>query len=145
MNDIEKRARELLAAEWSKLSFDAPAEELISGCELPPVIAAGVRAIIAALTTPDGWVRAVDRELVTAEIGVANPDDSFEVASQKLHELIMWHVKVATDPAVNGGFLLVPVEPTEEMLVAGYGWQSAGAYLEESWKAMVDARPEVNP
>ncbi|EKT2104898.1 hypothetical protein QD001_001362 [Stenotrophomonas maltophilia] len=54
---IEKRARELLAKEWEKLSFDAPVEELRAGCELPPVVAAGVRAIVAALSAnpfPDG-------------------------------------------------------------------------------------------
>ncbi|HGM7097165.1 hypothetical protein JY407_05125 [Stenotrophomonas maltophilia] len=47
---IEKLARELLAKEWEKLSFDAPVEELRAGCELPPVVAAGVRAIVAALS-----------------------------------------------------------------------------------------------
>jgi len=54
---IEKQARELLAKEWEKLSFDAPVEELREGCELPPVVAAGVRAIVAALSahpSPDG-------------------------------------------------------------------------------------------
>ncbi|MBN5011471.1 hypothetical protein ACJ6WJ_04650 [Stenotrophomonas maltophilia] len=54
---IEKQARELLAKEWEKLSFDAPVEELREGCELPPVVAAGVRAIVVALSahpSPDG-------------------------------------------------------------------------------------------
>ncbi|MBN4944862.1 hypothetical protein JY432_02175 [Stenotrophomonas maltophilia] len=54
---IEKQARELLAKEWETLSFDAPVEELREGCELPPVVAAGVRAIVAALSAhpfPDG-------------------------------------------------------------------------------------------
>ena len=53
------------------------------------------------------WVRAIDRELVNAHLGVANTDDSIEVASAKLNELIRWHVDVATDPRVNGGYKLV--------------------------------------
>ncbi|WP_224329019.1 MULTISPECIES: hypothetical protein [Stenotrophomonas] len=54
---IEKQARDLLAKEWEMLSFDAPVEELREGCELPPVVAASVRAIVAALSAhsfPDG-------------------------------------------------------------------------------------------
>lgn len=54
------------------------------------------------------WQAAIDRELVCAEIGVANTNESFEDASKKLSELISWHVAVAIDPAVNGWFVLVP-------------------------------------
>lgn len=108
-----------------------------------------LRQAIAALTLPDAYVRAVDRELVTAEIGVANNDDSFEGASQKLHDLIIWHVQVATDPAVNGGFVLVPVEPTEEMAQATVynGIDYTHAFDMEDFRrdyaAMLAARPEV--
>ena len=56
-----------------------------------------------------GWLAAVDRELVNAHLGVANADDDVETASRKLSELIDWHVAIATDPAVNGGFKLTPV------------------------------------
>lgn len=94
MNDIEKRARGLLAIACETADLGRCAEYLRSEEPLLTDDQIAVNAIIAALTPPEGYV-------------------------------------------------LVPVEPTEEMLIAGYGWQSAGAYLEESWKAMVDARPEI--
>ena len=62
---------------------------------------------------PDGWLRAIDEALVVAHIGVANESDAYEEAKAKLNSLICFHVDVATDPAVNGGWKLVPIEPTE--------------------------------
>jgi hypothetical protein len=53
-----------------------------------------------------GWLIAADEELVCAHLGVAELSDSFETAKVKLKTLIDWHVAVATDPAVNGGFSL---------------------------------------
>ncbi len=47
--DDQQRARELLAQEWRKLSEDAPADMLVAGCELPPLVAASIAAITAAL------------------------------------------------------------------------------------------------
>lgn len=70
-------------------------------------------------SVPDGWLRAIDEALVTAHIGVANAHDTYEQAKAKLDNLIGFHVDVATDPAVNGGWKLMPVEPTQEMLDAG--------------------------
>jgi len=61
-------------------------------------------------SVPDGWLRAIDEALVVANIGVANPDDTYEQAKAKLDSLVGFHVDVATDPAVNGGWKLVPVE-----------------------------------
>lgn len=57
---------------------------------------------------PDGWLRAIDEALIVAHIGVANPSDTYEQAKAKLDSLIGFHVDVATDPAVNGGWKLVP-------------------------------------
>ena len=67
-------------------------------------------------SVPDGWLRAIDEALVTAHIGVANAHDTYEQAKAKLDNLIGFHVGVATDPAVNGGWKLVPIKPTEEMI-----------------------------
>ena len=61
-------------------------------------------------SVPDGWLRAIDEALVATHLGVANADDSYEAAKRKLNELIGWHTDVATDPAVNGGFKLVPAD-----------------------------------
>lgn len=65
-----------------------------------------------------GWLRAVDEELVNTHLGVANASDSYEEAKKKLNALICWHTAVATDPAVNGGYRLVPLAATWEMLDA---------------------------
>ena len=55
-----------------------------------------------------GWVRAADEELVCCGIGVAHANESYEDAKRKLRMLVQWHVDVATDPEVKGGFVLVP-------------------------------------
>ena len=63
----------------------------------------------------EGWLRAIDEALVVTHLGVANVSDTYEQAKAKLDNLIGFHVDVATDPAVNGGWKLMPVEPTEEV------------------------------
>lgn len=78
-----------------------------------------ILSFIAEFGPTAGWAAAADRELVAVELGVAKIDDSTDVAAAKLRELIDWHVRAAIDPAVNGGYVLVPVEPTKEMLDAG--------------------------
>lgn len=50
---------------------------------------------------------AVDRELISCHLGTANDDDGDTVAGEKLSQVIDWHVSVATDPKVNGGYHLV--------------------------------------
>lgn len=68
---------------------------------------------------PEGWLQAIDEALVVAHIGVANPSDTYEQAKAKLDTLIGLHVDIATDPAVNGGWQLVPIEPTDHMRTEG--------------------------
>ena len=63
---------------------------------------------------PEGWLRAIDEALVVTHLGVANGSDTYEQAKAKLDNLIGFHVDVATDPAVNGGYRLVPIELTHE-------------------------------
>lgn len=63
---------------------------------------------------------AVDYELVLAHLGVTDRNDSPDEALRKLRLLIDWHVSVALDPKVNGGFVLVPYKnTTAEMRDAG--------------------------
>ena len=54
----------------------------------------------------NAWQQAIDHELVTAHLGVAGAA-TIEEARKTLHELICWHIDVATDPATNGGKVLV--------------------------------------
>ena len=77
-------------------------------------------------SVPAGWLRAIDEALVVTHLGVANADDSYEAAKRKLNELIGWYTDVATDPAVNGGFKLVPADE-----------QSAPSVLDDGFKRAV--------
>ena len=62
-------------------------------------------------SVPEGWLRAIDEALIVTHLGVANSEDTYEQAKAKLDSLIGFHVDEASDPAVNGGWKLVPVEP----------------------------------
>ena len=102
-------------------------------------------------SVPEGWLRAIDEALVTAHIGGANAHDTYEQAKAKLDNLIGFHVDVATDPAVNGGWKLVPIEPTSEMLGAGedtfvttYTGTPVSAPI-DVYRAMLAAAPETKP
>ncbi len=68
---------------------------------------------------PEGWLRAVDEALVVCHLGVAEANDSYEDAKAWLDRVIAFHIDVATDPTVNGGFQLVPKEPTRHMKTKG--------------------------
>lgn len=102
-------------------------------------------------STPEGWLRAIDEALIVAHIGVANESDTYEQAKAKLDNLISFHVDVATDPAVNGGWKLVPIEPTYEMLEAGED-TCVPTYTDtpvsvpfDVYSAMLAATPEAKP
>lgn len=102
-----------------------------------------------AASVPNGWLRAIDEALVVAHIGVANPNDTYEQAREKLNNLIGFHADVATDPAVNGGWKLVPIEPTPGMIDAAeyVDWGDAdvrGSCI-NAWDRMLAAAPEAKP
>lgn len=59
------------------------------------------------------WQQAVDQGRVAAHLGIAGDGVTDEQAVEQLGELIDWHIAVATDPTVNGGFKLVPAQQTE--------------------------------
>ncbi len=56
MDAIEKRARELLAAQCRRHGFEFGAYQILEGSNLPPFGAASLNAIITALTPPEGSV-----------------------------------------------------------------------------------------
>jgi len=60
------------------------------------------------------WLRVMDEALVVSHCGVANFSDSYDVARKKLHDLIHLEIRMATDPAVNGGFALHKLPNTPE-------------------------------
>lgn len=97
---------------------------------------------------PAGWLTAIDNDLVVAHLGVADASDSFDEARRKLYALINWHIAVATDPAVNGGWQLVPVEPMDEMLTvlddcAGDTITKPRSLACAIWQEMVNKAPEA--
>jgi len=75
---------------------------------------------LAAPPLREGWIRAIDEALVCWYIGIADAADTYEAAREKLHKLISIEIDAATNPAVNGGKVLVPREATKEMRAAGY-------------------------
>lgn len=97
-------------------------------------------------SVPEGWLRAIDEALVVAHVGVANEIDTYEQAKAKLDSLIGFHVDVATDPDVNGGWKLAPIVSTDEMDKAGAN--HTDGYLSTAqmvWDAMLTAAPEFKP
>lgn len=56
------------------------------------------------------YEKAIDQELICANIGCVCEGDDYETAQKNLSELIRWHVDVATDERVNGGYRLVLVD-----------------------------------
>lgn len=82
-------------------------------------VAAKLRGIASALDKPSPWVVAADTELVVANIDIASESDTYEQAIAKLNRLIHYHIDVATNPQVNGGYKLVKIEPDATMLAAG--------------------------
>ena len=94
-------------------------------------------------SVPGGWLRAIDEALVVAHVGVANESDTYEQAKAKLDSLIGFHVDVATDPAVNGGWKLAPIVSTDEMDRAGA--DHTDGYLSTAqmvWDAMLATAPK---
>lgn len=91
MDEIEQRARELLAAEFEKDGYHQTGGKARDGYwdDHP-----SIRAIIAALTPPEGYV-------------------------------------------------LVPVEPTEEMLKVGYSWMMGRIVMRSLYDELLAARPEA--
>ena len=97
-------------------------------------------------SVPDVWLRAIDEALIVAHIGVANAHDTYEQAKAMLDNLLRFHVDMAIDPAVNGGYKLVPIEPTDEMLRAIRAQRSGarkGRGDRADWKAWLAAAPEA--
>lgn len=55
------------------------------------------------------WQQAIDIELVSSGLGVAD-EATLDEAREALRELIHWHIDVATNPLVNGGYVLTKLE-----------------------------------
>ena len=87
----------------------------------------------------DNWMQAADEMLVSAGIGVAEPGDDLDTAKRKLGELIDWHVSVTLDERVSGGYRLVPVEPTPDMLFALDAGRAAYGSMRGGYRAMLEA------
>jgi len=99
----------MIQYEGKCMGFVPSKEENTVPVYLAPTIPEGTLLYLSP-TIPPGWLRAVDEAMVGSHLGVADASDSYEVAKKKLNDLICWNIQVATDPAVNGGMVLVPEE-----------------------------------
>ena len=90
----------------------------------------------------DVWKQALDHELLTWDM--ATPKNAtFEQALKKLRILLNITQSVAVDPSVNGGYVLVPVEPTEKMIDAGLMFhRQFSSSISHVYKAMIQAAKE---
>ncbi len=93
MDAIEKRARELLAAEYVKQGLNNHAD-MIGNSRIPnPADALAIRAIIVALTPPDGYVLAPVVPTEEMEFIVGNPHEA----------RFYWEAMIAARPGVPNG------------------------------------------
>lgn len=91
-------------------------------------------------------VHALEEELMLAHL---KPLKSYSSAKEAISDLINWHVETSRDPRVNGGYILVPLIPTEEML---YKVMNTGLYhdceemakgvLTDEYRTMLAAAPK---
>ncbi len=113
MNDIEKRARELLAAEYVKEGRVVSAQETMQGHDLTAHAEyIALRAIIAALTPPEGCELAAAARAALPFIAYAFDQgmDGAEQAGRAIEAALQ-----ANQPV---GHVLVPVEPTPGLLMS---------------------------
>lgn len=68
--------------------------------------------------------------------------EAFENEVEALNALIDWHVSVAVDPKVNGGWQLVPKESTEAMLNQGESEWTPRYEANRVYHAMLAAAPK---
>lgn len=68
----------------------------------------GYESALRAVNDLAKWHQAIDSELMATHLGTTETFGN--LPEQCLAQITNWHVGVATDPAVNGGFKLVPVE-----------------------------------
>lgn len=101
----------------------------------------GSNYIVDANKMVDGADEALRKELDLVGLDMG----AYSSPKEAIAALIDWHVSVATDPRTNGGWQLVPVEPTEEMRANLLGW-SLGLNLHDAagdkYKAMLAAAPK---
>lgn len=126
MSAIEQRAREMLAEEFEARGLVEPARELRSSdslASMEPGFAASVAAVIAALTIAESFASQADCAIRLAESAQRRAD------------------RAALTPPE--GYVLVPVEPTEEMVNAAEDAYMPFGDMEFAIQAAISARPEA--
>lgn len=123
----------------SDLEARVPCTDEVTGDYLRRAARALRKALTAAQQQGQGnpWQLAVDQARVTAHLGIAADNATREEAAKQLAELIDWHVAVATDPAVNGGLSLQPVQ--QGQAVAWMTPESIAHLAKQNGPAKVDA------
>ncbi len=152
MDAIEKRARELLAegvrSAWPddhgrRLVIDAL---LVDGLDFISARVA-VKVLAAALTPPEGHVVVIRNE-AGQTVAVTRQDAEGRILSV-VAEFEATKGDMGNPISVPDGYVLVPVEPTEAMKVAGSMWNTEMdeppefLALMNIWRDMLAARPEV--
>lgn len=155
MESIERRARELLRAEYMlSLSGAGPKQRHLYEC--------AVRAIMNAIKSSEGHV-VVTRNEAGQAVAVTRQDDDGRILSVIAEfeapegyvdrEDLLAHMDRAfsdgmskAQPQIPEGYVLVPVELTPEMVKAVYPlhyFTYLGSELREHWRTLLAARPKI--
>lgn len=91
---------------------------------------------------PTGWLRAIDEEMVSTHLGVADATDSYEDAKRKLNALICWHIDVSHDSRASCKQPQLLMDDEIERLrkdAARYRWMRSPITSYKAVTAMVEA------
>lgn len=132
MSDIEKMARELL--ERHTVAINVAVED--GSCFMVSEQDA-LDAIRAALTC------AASLDSTQTALQPLPPVDGYDnrVQGHYSAEQMRSYARAAITPP--DGYVLVPVEPTDEMLSTGYGWMMGPSVMRKLWTQLLVACPEV--
>lgn len=63
------------------------------------------------------YQQVIDENLLMYHLGVTHNSDDYDVARLKVDAMINYHIHVATDSAVNGGFFLMKKEDLQDIFM----------------------------
>lgn len=104
-----EKTRVAFAAWRAAIEADRQASEPVCGAPINNKEVCGEQNVIH--VPQNKWEAAIGHELANT---MNRTTDSFKTPAEAIAALIDWNIKVATDPAVNGGYKLVPIDPTAQ-------------------------------
>lgn len=63
------------------------------------------------------YQQVIDEELICAHLGITENSDDYHTAKSKVNSVIDYHITIATDSKVNGGYFLINKEDFQDMML----------------------------